>query len=120
MDWFEILIKNVAIPILTAIVGWLIATIKKWKVAHEKEEAMKKKMEEQNQHLIAVTQDGMKCLLRRTIKEDCEEYLNKGYCTQEEREELEEAFNLYTAFGGNHTIPQYVERIRNLPFRPHH
>ena len=120
MNWLEILIKYFVYPFVTAIIGWLIASLKKWKIAHEKEEALKKQIEEQNKYLVAMTQDGIKCLLRRTIKEDCEEYLDKGYCTQEEREELEEAFNLYTAFGGNHTIPQYIERIRNLPFHLHH
>ena len=73
-------------------------------------------MKREQMETTATLKEGIKILLRRNIKEDCDEYLVKGYCTVEEREELEEAYRLYTSLGGNHTIPQYMKKIEKLPF----
>lgn len=110
------IVRASAAPIATAIVTFLITKIraidKQRQTEREIAECMKKEQTETTEKLT----DSMKVLLRRTIKEDCEEYLKRGFCSVEEREELEEAYNLYTGFGGNHTIPQCMKRIEKLPF----
>lgn len=74
-------------------------------------------MEREQAETTIALKDSMKCLLRKTIREDCNEYIYRGWISQEELEELEEAFALYAKFGGNHTIPQYVHKVEKLPFR---
>lgn len=113
--FFEIL-RSILAPVATAVATFLITRLRSVEKQRRAERELTERMKKEQTETTAALKESMKVLLRRTIKEDCEEYLKRGFCSVEEREELEEAYTLYSNFGGNHTIPQYMKRIDKLPF----
>ena len=113
--FFEIL-RSILAPVATAVATFLITRLRSVEKQRRAERELTERMKKEQTETTAALKESMKVLLRRTIKEDCEEYLKRGFCSVEEREELEEAYSLYSNFGGNHTIPQYMKRIDKLPF----
>lgn len=113
--FFEIL-RSVLAPVATAVATFLVTKLRSVEKQRRTERELTERMKKEQTETTAALKESMKVLLRRTIKEDCEEYLKRGFCSVEEREELEEAYVLYSNFGGNHTIPQYMKRIDKLPF----
>ena len=113
--FFEI-VRSVLAPVATAVATFLITKLRAIERQRQTERELTAKMKKEQTETTEALKESMKVLLRRTIKEDCEEYLKRGFCSVEEREELEEAYILYSNFGGNHTIPQYMKRVDKLPF----
>ena len=113
--FFDIL-RSVLAPVATAVATFLITRLRSVEKQRRAERELTERMKKEQTETTSALKESMKVLLRRTIKEDCEEYLKRGFCSVEEREELEEAYVLYSNFGGNHTIPQYMKRIDKLPF----
>ena len=61
------------------------------------------------------TENGIRALLRNDIIKAYDKCEEKGYCPIYEMENIEEMYNQYHALGGNGTITELVERIRELP-----
>lgn len=111
------ILKSFLLPIVTALGTWFWSRLKSVEKQRQLERETQEKMEREQAETTIALKDSMKCLLRRTIREDCNEYTNRGWISTGEFEELEEAFALYTKFGGNHTIPQLVHQVEKLPIR---
>lgn len=55
-------------------------------------------------------------LLGDKIYHLCKSYIKRGWCTVEERRNLDRLFNAYEARGGNGTAKKLWERTQNLPY----
>lgn len=65
------------------------------------------------------TEEGIRALLRNCIIKSYNKCTEQGYCPIYELENIEEMYEQYHALGGNGTITELVERIKELPSRPH-
>lgn len=61
---------------------------------------------------------GVQALLRDRIIQAYNHYTEKGYCPIYGRENIEEMYKQYHALGGNGTITELCERLRELPTEP--
>ena len=61
---------------------------------------------------------GVQALLRDRIIQAYNHYMNKGYCPIYGLENVEEMYKQYHALGGNGTITELVERVKDLPTDP--
>ncbi|MFQ9892423.1 MAG: hypothetical protein ACLRWH_04500 [Emergencia sp.] len=61
---------------------------------------------------------GVQALLRDRIIQAYNHYTEKGYCPIYGLENVEEMYNQYHALGGNGTITELVERVKELPTQP--
>lgn len=100
----EILIEKALTYFVTAIcaamLGALCAFLKKlWK----REEA---------------TREGTCSLLRQEIIRSYEKYMERGYCPIYARDALELVYEAYHKLGGNGTITNLMQRLRDLPTSP--
>ena len=69
-----------------------------------------KKLQTQNELIM----ESIRNLLRNRLKHDCLKYIAKGSVTQDELEEYEETYNLYSAIGGNGAGKKYHEDVIHL------
>lgn len=57
-----------------------------------------------------------KCTAREYVRNAYREHVIDGHAITEKRwEEIEKAFNAYTALGGNGTAAQYMSKLREIP-----
>lgn len=63
-------------------------------------------------------EDGIRALLRNNIIKAYNKCQEKGYCPIYEMENIEEMYKQYHELGGNGTITELVERIREFPTQP--
>ena len=63
-------------------------------------------------------EDGIRALLRNDIIKSYNKCQEKGYCPIYEMENIEEMYKQYHELGGNGTITELVERIREFPTQP--
>ena len=70
-----------------------------------------KKLQEQNKIIL----EGIKNLLRSQLKHDCLKYVQRKSITQEELEEYEDTYKIYTSIGGNGAGTKYHNDVINLP-----
>ena len=61
---------------------------------------------------------GVQALLRDRIIQAYNHYMNKGYCPIYGLENVEEMYKQYHALGGNGTITELCERLKELPSEP--
>ena len=61
---------------------------------------------------------GSRPLLRDRIIQAYNHYTEKGYCPIYGLENVEEMYRQYHALGGNGTITELVERVKELPTQP--
>ena len=73
-----------------------------------------KKQQEREQ----VREEGIKALLHDRIYQVGNFYLTRGYCTIEDRDNLECMFRPYVGLGGNGTGQDIYDRCRKLPYGP--
>lgn len=59
--------------------------------------------------------NGTQSLLRADIIRAYDKYVEKGYCPIYARDALEQEYNAYHDLGGNGTITDLWERIKDLP-----
>lgn len=86
-------------------------------------EEIKQSLDE-NARLIKAQSDSSKrlqgaitCVLRKEIKDICEECIEKQYITNEELEMLTQEFDSYVKLGGNSFIHDLVDKAKGLPCR---
>lgn len=63
-------------------------------------------------------EDGIRALLRNNIIKAYNKCQERGYCPIYEMENIEEMYKQYHELGGNGTITELVERIREFPTQP--
>lgn len=119
-------LNQIYLLILTTVIGgivgflvsWFMGTIKKKaedKVQENKEEKENKEAEHK------ALMEACKEMLRRTLKEDLEFYKKQGYCSVEDKADIEKVYRLYhdTPMKGNGRGTRYYEGIMSLPDEPH-
>lgn len=85
---------------IVAAMGFLANKVRVWK---------------QKQDLVTA---GVLALLHDRLYQACQFYLKRGYCTLEDRDNLEYMFRPYKALGGNGTGEELYNRCMALPYEP--
>lgn len=118
--------NQIYLLILTTIIGGIVGFIVSWfmgaikkktedKVQENKEEKDRKEAEH------AAMMEACKESLRRALKEDLEFYKKQGYCSIEDKAEIQALYNLYhnEPFKGNGRGTGYFNGIMALPNELH-
>ena len=77
-----------------------------------------KKREEQEKVDEKLLRDADRHLLRRALKEDHDFYMHQGYCSIEDKEEVEHTYKTYHGLGGNGLGTTLRNDIMALPDYP--
>lgn len=102
-DLIETIEKYWVQEVLTTISGavaWLGRKVHRWK---------------QEQDLV---KQGVLAILHDRLYQACQYYLRKGYCSIDDRDNLEYMFRPYRALGGNGTGEELYNRCLALPYEP--
>ena len=115
---YPLILTTIIGGIVGFLVSWFMGTIKKKaedKVQENKEENEKKEAEH------TAMMEACKEMLRRTLKEDLEFYKKQGYCSVEDKADIEKVYRLYhdAPMNGNGRGTRYYEGITGLPDEPH-
>lgn len=86
--------------VITGALAWLARKVQKWK---------------QEQDLV---KQGVLAILHDRLYQACQFHLKRGYCTIEDRDNLEYMFRPYKALGGNGTGEELYNRCLALPYGP--
>ena len=86
--------------LIIAFLTWLFQRIRQWK----REEIIIKK--------------GIVAILHDRLYQSCTEFIRRGYCTVDDRENLDMLYQPYTALGGNGTGTNLFEICMQLPLEP--
>ena len=86
--------------VITGALAWLTRKVQKWK---------------QEQDLV---KQGVLAILHDRLYQACRFYLKRGYCTIDDRDNLEYMFRPYKALGGNGTGEELYNRCLALPYGP--
>lgn len=85
---------------ISGAVAWLGRKVHRWK---------------QDQDLV---KQGVLAILHDRLYQACQYYLRKGYCSIDDRDNLEYMFRPYRALGGNGTGEELYNRCLALPYEP--
>ena len=115
---YPLILTTIIGGIVGFLVSWFMGTIKKKtedKVQENKEEKDRKEAEH------TAMMEACKESLRRALKEDLEFYKKQGYCSIEDKAEIQALYNLYhnEPFKGNGRGTGYFNGIIALPNEPH-
>lgn len=86
--------------VITGALAWLARKVQKWK---------------QEQDLV---KQGVLAILHDRLYQACQFYLKRGYCTIDDRDNLEYMFRPYKALDGNGTGEELYNRCLALPYGP--
>lgn len=96
-------------PVFTFFVGYI--------TSKRKENKIKK---QQNAAEYNAMRETCKLTLRQNLHNDYEYYTAQGYCSIEDKDEVEAEYNLYhKVFNGNGRGTRYYKGIMSLPNEPH-
>jgi hypothetical protein len=62
--------------------------------------------------------DGVLAMLHDRLYQLCNEYIERGYCTVDERKNLEYLYSAYHGLGGNGTGTDLYNNSTKLPYNP--
>ena len=119
-------LKDLLPLIITTIVGGVIGfcvTLAMTKIQRQAETKIQENKEEREtkeaEHKVLM--EACKEMLRRTLKEDLEFYKKQGYCSVEDKADIEKVYNLYheKPMNGNGRGTRYFEGIMSLPDELH-
>ena len=115
---YPLILTTVIGGIVGFLVSWFMGTIKKKtedKVQENKEEKDRKEAEH------TAMMEACKESLRRALKEDLEFYKKQGYCSVEDKADIEKVYTLYhnDPMNGNGRGTRYYEGIMSLPDELH-
>ena len=65
-----------------------------------------------------LVKQGVLAILHDRLYQACKFYLKRGYCTLEDRDNLDYMFRPYKALGGNGTGEELYNRCLALPYEP--
>lgn len=104
------------IDIVFKILGWFVPAILTFFIgritaAHTK----LKRDKDERESLFASSREALKICLRRFLKDDYDFYALAGFCSIEDKSEVEAAYKIYHALGGNGQGTRYYEAIMSLP-----
>lgn len=93
---------------LEALFSLIIGTL----TSKYRKQAKKIKEQEAEQKAIKL---GMQALLRDRIIQNYNHYIEKGCCPIYAMDNINELYDQYHALGGNGTVTELVERLRDMP-----
>lgn len=59
--------------------------------------------------------EGVQCLLRYRIIAICKEQEDLGYCSEDDKTDLEHMYKAYANLGGNDVAHEYYDKVMALP-----
>ena len=110
-------------------VGFLIPTALGFVIGHMKEQLKDKKEEQERiekakqeeqearQRHEELVDASMRYLHKDRINQQCEYWLEKGYCPVRNREVITEQADIYHKLGGNSFITELVNEVMDLPLK---
>ena len=119
-------LKDLLPLIITTIVGGVIGfcvTLAMTKIQKKAEDKIQENKEEKEtkeaEHKVLM--EACKEMLRRTLKEDLEFYKKQGFCSVDDKSDIEKVYKLYhdAPMNGNGRGTRYYEGIMGLPDEPH-
>ena len=115
---YPLILTTVIGGIVGFLVSWFMGTIKK-KAENKVQENKEEKETKETEHIVLM--EACKEMLRRTLKEDLEFYKKQGYCSVEDKADIEKVYRLYhdAPMKGNGRGTRYYEGIMSLPDEPH-
>lgn len=110
------IISEVAVGLIIAALSWIAGSLTtKLKKYKKREEEDKQRTEIRR---IAI-EETCKEMLRKTLKDDSEYFTNLGYCSVDDKFEVQRLYNIYHKdLGGNGRGTRYYEIIMKLPDAP--
>ena len=121
MDFYDILFKIIAAlsPFLTFALGLLASKIKKLQEKNEQNEIEKQELISKRENEEEAMKEACKYMLKKSLKEDYDYYLEQGWCSAEDKEEVDRIYFLYRKqLGGNGSGTRYYDSISSLPEHP--
>lgn len=88
------------LALMSAALGWLARKVHKWKLEQD------------------LVKQGVLAILHDRLYQACQFYLQRGYCTIDDRDNMEYMFRPYKALGGNGTGEDLYNRCLALPYGP--
>ena len=116
MEWND-LWPLIVTTIVGTIIGFVVTLImtKAQKEAENKVQENREEKQERELEHIAM-RESCKAFLRRVLKDDFEFYKKIGYCSVDDKSEVDDLYNLYhTDLKGNGRGTRYYEAIMALP-----
>lgn len=98
MDWIMKYWIQELFALVIAGLGWCIRKLKKKKTEYD------------------VLREGILALLHDRLYAECSFFIARGWCTVEERTNLEELYKPYRSLGGNGTGEHIYHHCLSLPF----
>lgn len=113
-DLLPLIITTIVGGIIGFLVSWAMSSIQKKtedKVQENREE--KETKEKEHKVLMEVSKE----MLRRSLKEDLEFYKKQGFCSVEDKSDIDNLYKLYHnhPMNGNGRGTRYYEGIMSLP-----
>lgn len=57
---------------------------------------------------------GIQALLRNDIRQAYKECVNKGYCSLDDMENIQDMYDSYHALGGNGSVTRLIEKLKKM------
>lgn len=106
-------------PFLSFALGLLASKIKKLQDKNEQVEEEKKKLEQQQASDQLAMKEVCKYVLLKALKDNYEYFVEQGWRSNEDMEEIDKLYNMYhKQFGGNASGTRYYNDIHDLPHSP--
>lgn len=90
--------ESILLTALSAVLGFISSFLVNVLLMKYKQDKKKEEQEIVDEKLL---RDADRHLLRRALKEDHEFYINQGYCSVEDKDEVEHTYQTYHGLGGN-------------------
>jgi hypothetical protein len=116
MEWNDLwpLIVTTVVGTFIGFIVTLVMSKAQLKAESKVQENKEEKEARESEHLAM--REACKSFLRRTLKDDFEFYKKQGYCSVEDKSEIEDTYKLYHHdLKGNGRGTRYYEAIMSLP-----
>ena len=104
----EALWQTFLTALISGLAGWLIASIRAMAESQHRKE-------QENDKQLKALENGVRELLHDRIYQACSFFIARGYCSPEDRNNLEYLFRPYKERGGNGTGESLYHKCMDLP-----
>lgn len=107
--------ESILLTALSAVLGFISSFLVNVLLIKYKQDKKKEEQEKVDEKLL---RDADRHLLRRALKEDHDFYMHQGYCSVEDKDEVEHTYQTYHGLGGNGLGTSLRNDIMALPDYP--